>query len=180
MTDNVPYGARKSRGGWRTCACARRTQHAVRDRESETSEPIYSYYYVMNIYGEPIYSCCEFVSSRGTHANSRFKREFESIHIIWGATIKLTGRRPVRAVKDPSHEPVPSPVQHEKNPSREAEQNSFLILVFNQRAESKWLADPAHQKREEDTADEVRMERSSCLVLNISIRVSRVASVKQT
>ena len=52
------------------------------------------------------------------------------MRIIWGATITLTGCRPVRTVYDPSHQPVSVPLRtsHEKRPSREAGITLFLVL----------------------------------------------------
>ncbi len=57
--------------------------------------------------------------------------------------------------------------------------NSLFIFTFGDHAgeretanRSEWYAQPAHQTREEDTADERPKGRNRCLVLNISIRVS--------
>ncbi len=44
---------------------------------------------------------------------------------------------------------------------------------------SNGLLKPAHQKRQEDTTDEFRLERNSCLVLNFSTCVPSVTNIVQ-
>ena len=65
----------------------------------------------------------------------------ESMRIIWGAAITLTGCRPVRTVYDPSHEPVSVPLRtyHEKRPSREAGITLFLVLQLETAGNSKLI-----------------------------------------
>ena len=101
----------------------------------------------------------------------------------------MHGRRGMEAGQLAGHAWVRAPRQqpvriYVGNLSQDAGANLSLYLSQDAGARSKsnwrWFAQPAHQKREEDTTDEYPIGRNSCLVLNFSTYVSSVIFVNQT